>query len=210
MNIAIIGATGMVGARAVAEAASRGHQVDAYSRSGKSVEGATNALAVDMTDSAALAEIVNNHDATIIAVSAGRGTSAQPIIDAHKGLIAAAPTGRLLVVAGAGSLENEEGVRFVNLPGFPEDYKPEALAFSEILDAYRASEGLSWTALSRHSILSPASVPVPTLWLWITPPASTSALRISRLLCWMSWKTPSTLAAASPWLPANNSLYLLI
>ena len=148
MNIAIIGATGMVGARAVAEAASRGHQVDAYSRSGKSVEGATNALAVDMTDSAALAEIVNNHDATIIAVSAGRGTSAQPIIDAHKGLIAAAPTGRLLVVAGAGSLENEEGVRFVNLPGFPEDYKPEALAFSEILDAYRASEGLSWTALS--------------------------------------------------------------
>ena len=30
MNIAIIGATGMVGARTAAEAISRGHRVDAY------------------------------------------------------------------------------------------------------------------------------------------------------------------------------------
>ena len=49
MNIAIIGATGMVGARTAAEAISRGHQVDAYTRSGKAPEGTT-----DLTDTAAL------------------------------------------------------------------------------------------------------------------------------------------------------------
>lgn len=39
MNIAVIGATGMVGERTVAEAVARGHQVDAYSRSGNAVPG---------------------------------------------------------------------------------------------------------------------------------------------------------------------------
>ena len=40
MNIAVIGATGMVGERIVAEAVRAGHQVDAYSRSGNVVPGA--------------------------------------------------------------------------------------------------------------------------------------------------------------------------
>ena len=93
MNIAIIGATGMVGARTAAEAISRGHQVDAYTRSGKAPEGTT-AHSIDLTDTAALVDIVNNHDVTIVAVPGGRGTSAQPVIDAHRALIAAAPTGR--------------------------------------------------------------------------------------------------------------------
>lgn len=89
MNIAIIGATGMVGARTAAEAISRGHQVDAYTRSGKAPEGAT-AHSIDLADTAALVDIVNNHDVTIVAVPGGRGTSAQPIIDAHRALIVAA------------------------------------------------------------------------------------------------------------------------
>ena len=63
MNIAIIGATGMVGARTAAEAISRGHRVDAYTRSGKAPEGAT-AHSIDLADTAALVDIVNNHDVT--------------------------------------------------------------------------------------------------------------------------------------------------
>ena len=35
MKIAVIGATGMIGSRTVAEAVRRGHVVDAYSRSGR-------------------------------------------------------------------------------------------------------------------------------------------------------------------------------
>ena len=37
MNIAVIGATGMVGERTVTEAVARGHQVEGYSRSGQAV-----------------------------------------------------------------------------------------------------------------------------------------------------------------------------
>ena len=154
MNIAIIGATGVVGARTSAEAISRGHRVDAYTRSGKAPEGAT-AHSIDLADTAALVNIVNNHDITIVAVPGGRGTSAQPIIDAHRALIAAAPTGRLLVVGGAGSLEDGNGNRFVDGEGFPEDYKPEAKAFAQILDDYRASEGLNWTMLSPAFEIAP-------------------------------------------------------
>lgn len=117
MNIAIIGATGMVGARTAAEAISRGHRVDAYTRSGNAPEGAT-AHSIDLSDTAALVDVVNSHDVTIVAVPGGRGTSAQPIIDAHRALIAAAPTGRLLVVGGAGSLEDGNGNRFVDGEGF--------------------------------------------------------------------------------------------
>ena len=153
MNIAIIGATGMVGAHTAAEAISRGHQVDAYTRSGKAPEGTT-AHSIDLTDTAALVDIVN-HDVTIVAVPGGRGTSAQPVIDAHRALIAAAPTGRLLVVGGAGSLEDGNGNRFVDSEGFPEEYKPEAKAFAQILDDYRASEGLNWTMLSPAFEIAP-------------------------------------------------------
>ena len=110
---------------------------------------------IDLSDTAALVDVVNSHDVTIVAVPGGRGTSAQPVIDAHRALIAAAPTGRLLVVGGAGSLEDGNGNRFVDGEGFPEDYKPEAKAFAQILDEYRASEGLNWTMLSPAFEIAP-------------------------------------------------------
>lgn len=147
MNIAVIGATGMVGERTVAEAVARGHHVDAYSRSGRAVAGAEGKT-VDLANTDELVSIVNGHDLTIIAVSAGRGTSADPVINAHKALIAAKPSGRLLVVGGAGSLVDENGVRFVDTAGFPEAYKAEAKAFSQILEEYRAADGIAWTMLS--------------------------------------------------------------
>ena len=50
---------------------------------------------------------------------------------------------------GAGSLLPPDGTRLVDTPGFPEEYKAEALAFAEVLDLYReASSALSWTLLS--------------------------------------------------------------
>ena len=143
MNIAVIGATGMVGERTVAEAVARGHQVDAYSRSGNAVPGAEG-KAVDLANTDELVSIVN-----------GRGTSADPVINAHKALIAAKPAGRLLIVGGAGSLMDENGVRLVDTAGFPEAYKNEAKAFCQILEEYRASDGLAWTLLSPAPLIRP-------------------------------------------------------
>lgn len=152
MKIAVIGGTGMVGSAVVAEAAARGHEVVSASRSGRSTEGAaqdTRNVALELGDTPAVVELVDGADATVVAVSAGRGESARPAVEAHRALVAAAPAGRLVVVGGAGSLLTPEGTRLVDTPGFPEDYKPEALAFSEVLDIYRAAgDALAWTFLS--------------------------------------------------------------
>ena len=149
MRITVIGGTGMVGSATVTEAASRGHEVISASRSARHAEGATQDVSLTLTDTQAVVDLVNSSDATVIAVSAGRGESAQPVINAHRALIAAAPAGRFVVVGGAGSLLTPDGARLVDSPDFPEEYKPEALAFSEILDLYReAGSALSWTLLS--------------------------------------------------------------
>ena len=149
MKIAVIGGTGMVGSATVTEAAGRGHEVVSASRSGRHAEGAAQDVTLTLTDTQAVVDLVNGSDATVITVSAGRGEPAQPVIDAHRALIAAAPTGRLIVVGGAGSLLTPDGTRLVDTPGFPEEYKPEALAFTEVLDLYReAGSALTWTFLS--------------------------------------------------------------
>ena len=149
MKITVIGGTGMVGSATVTEAAGRGHEVVSASRSGRHAEGAAQDVTLTLTDTQAVVDLVNGSDATVITVSAGRGESAQPVIDAHRALIAAAPTGRLIVVGGAGSLLTPDGTRLVDTPGFPEEYKPEALAFTEVLDLYReAGSALTWTFLS--------------------------------------------------------------
>lgn len=149
MKITVIGGTGMVGSATVTEAAGRGHEVISASRSGRHAQGASQDIGLNLSDTQAVVDLVNSSDATVIAVSAGRGEPAQPVIDAHRALIAAAPTGRLIVVGGAGSLLTPDGTRLVDTPGFPEEYKPEAQAFSEVLDLYRkAGSALTWTLLS--------------------------------------------------------------
>src|SRR5690606_7230763 len=106
VNITVIGATGMVGARVVAEAARRGHHVTAVSRSGKAVADATRAESIELGDTTKVAAAIDTSDATVIAVSPDHsGGSHEPLLRAHKDIIAARPKGRFLVVGGAGSLE---------------------------------------------------------------------------------------------------------
>lgn len=150
MKLTVIGATGMTGRAAVAEAARRGHTVTAVSRSGREVPGAATAVAADLADTAATTALINDADATILAVSGGRdGASPRPIVDAVAALIKAEPTGRLVVVGGAGSLLDGEGHRLVDDPSFPEAVRPEALAFAEVLELLRAAgDRLAWTFIS--------------------------------------------------------------
>mgnify|MGYP000943987048 CR=1 FL=1 len=149
MRIAVIGGTGMVGSATVTEAASRGHEVVSASRSARHAEGATRDVSLTLMDTHAVVNLVNSSDATVIAVSAGRGESAQPVINAHRALIAAAPASRLVVVGGAGSLLTPDGARLVDSPDFPEDYRGEALAFADVLELFRAAgDAVAWTLVS--------------------------------------------------------------
>lgn len=155
MHIAVVGATGMIGARVVAEAARRGHQVTALSRSGNAASGAARARAIEFGDTAEVVAAIDAADATVIAVSPDRtGGSHEPILRAHRDLIAARPKGRVLVVGGAGSLE-ADGVQLKDMPGFPAAYRQEASTFSEVLAAYRAASGLDWTLLSPPPMIAP-------------------------------------------------------
>lgn len=159
MKINVIGATGMVGTQAVAEAAARGHEVVAYSRSGKAVEGAAYATGLDMADTVRVVEAVNGADVTIIAVSAGRdGQDPQPVIDAYRALIAAQPAARIIAVGGAGSLNADEaGALIKDTPSFPADYYPEANAFATILQEFRNSDGVNWTVVAPSPEIAPGT-----------------------------------------------------
>ena len=156
-NILVIGSTGMVGSRIVNEAVRRGHTVTAASRSGKPVDGASRAIAIELGDTDAVAKLIEalETDVTIIAVSPDRtGGSTQPLVNAHTKLIDRGVKGRVLIVGGAGSLQRKDGSLLVDSPEFPEEYKAEAQAFVEILNLYRNSD-LTWTMLSPSPAIAP-------------------------------------------------------
>ncbi|WP_237209219.1 NAD(P)-dependent oxidoreductase [Rothia nasimurium] len=149
MNISVIGAAGMVGSAIVAEAKDRGHEVTGYTRSGSA---GTSAL--DLANTEALVEVIISSDATVISVASRDDYSAA--IAAHRALIAAAPTGRFLVVGGAGALNAGEGL-LLESPDFPAEYLPEAKTFAEILGDYRAASGLNWTMLAPSPMIAPGA-----------------------------------------------------
>lgn len=152
MKIAVIGAKGLVGTPVVIEAVKRGHDVDGYTRSGNVTEGAT-ANTIDLTKTADVVDVINNHDFTIITTG---GRDNQPaIVQAHKDLIAAAPAGRFLVVGGAGALNAGEG-RLYDTPEFPVEYLSEAKAFGEVFDEYVGKAGdLKWTIIAPSPEIAP-------------------------------------------------------
>ena len=155
MRITVIGATGMIGSRVVAEAAQRGHDVTALSRSGRDVLGASTAGKLDLSDTAGVREAIDQSDATVIAVPSDRtGGSHEPTIEAHRNLIADPPRQRVLVVGGAGSLV-VDGIALKDSAGFPVEYRAEAETFTTILDLYRESEGVDWTLLSPAPVIAP-------------------------------------------------------
>lgn len=154
MKIVVYGATGMVGSQVVEAAVARGHEVIAASRKGADVPGAT-AVAADLADTVTVTMLAASADAVVFAIPTDRtGGPAQPTIDAHRAIIAARPAARLLVVGGAGSLEVGDGL-LVDAPGFPDAYKPESLAFTQILADYRASDGVDWTVVSPSPMIAP-------------------------------------------------------
>ena len=157
MKIVIFGGTGMIGSRVVTEAARRGHEVTAISRSKQLKKGAIKFVATEFNDTSKVVALIESADVTVIAIPPDRsGGSHEPILQAHRDLIAAKPSGRILVVGGAGSLE-VNGVRLKDTPEFPPDYYNEASTFSTILDLYRASEDINWTMLSPAPMISPGT-----------------------------------------------------
>ena len=62
---------------------------------------------------------------------------------------------RVVVVGGAGSLEVAPGVRLVDTPDFPEEWKAEALQHADALEVYRTVDDLDWTLVSPAAFIHP-------------------------------------------------------
>ncbi|HSE57355.1 MAG TPA: NAD(P)-dependent oxidoreductase [Nitrospiraceae bacterium] len=162
MKIAVIGATGFVGSAIVKEALDRGHEVTAIVRHPEKLppHAKLHPQKGDVYNEDDLARLVGGHDAVISAFNPGWGNpdiynlqvkGVQAIINGVK----KAGITRLLFVGGAGSLEVKPGVQALDLPGFPAEYKPGALATREALNLLRKETGLEWSFLSPSADLAP-------------------------------------------------------
>lgn len=150
MKIAVYGATGMIGREVLAEAERRGHDVTGFSRSGgEGVEPA------DLADIDRFTQAAAENDAVVIALSPDRtGGPHEPLLQTFDDVIAARPDTRLVVVVGAGSLE-VDGAAIVDDPAVPPEYRPEMQTMRAVLEKFRASEGLNWTAVSPAPEIAP-------------------------------------------------------
>ena len=159
MNILLVGASGMIGSRVMAEAASRGQQVTGIARRPERIAASANVTPVGLnaTDSKALAALARNADVIVTATSPRGGgdpaAEARAIGDAA--IAAARQAGRrLFVVGGAGSLNLPDGRPLAET--LPDAYRPEALAMRGVLDSLKASE-IDWTFFSPAASISPGT-----------------------------------------------------
>jgi uncharacterized protein len=152
MKVALIGATGNVGSRILAELSNRNHRVTAIVRHPEKVPSLPNVEAKrgDLFDESALSTLLAGHDAVVSSV---RFASSDPrkLIEA----VRASGVTRYIVVGGAASLEVAPGVKLIDSPSFPNEYKPEAaagIAFRELLNE---DCGVNWTFICPSAMFVP-------------------------------------------------------
>jgi putative NADH-flavin reductase len=152
MKIALIGATGFIGQHILTEALSRKHDVTALVRdpSKLAAHAQVTPKALDSNNPAALTAALAGHDAAIISFHY-LGVDFPALINAVK----ASGVKRFLVVGGAGSLEVAPGVRVIDTPDFPEEWKAVAHAAIGFLDALRAEKSLDWVYVSPSAFIEP-------------------------------------------------------
>ena len=162
MRIAIIGASGQIGAFIRDEALARGHQVTAIVRHPEKITVQNPSLTVvkaeilkDKVD-----ELVKGHEALISAYNPGWSNPDiyNEQIEGYKAIISGVKKSgikRLLVVGGAGTLEVAPGVQLLDTASFPENIKGGVLATKEVLYMLRKEKELEWTFLSPPASIAP-------------------------------------------------------
>jgi putative NADH-flavin reductase len=153
-RIVVIGGTGYAGSAVVAEAAARGHEVVAFSRSAPSdpVEGVSYVQG-DAIEEAALGSAISGAD-VVVAALAPRGPLAEPFREVNRTIarLADAEGARLFVVGGYSSLRPAPGApRFVeDLSHVPAEIQAEVLAGAALIieDLPSTPETLDWVFVS--------------------------------------------------------------
>ena len=145
MNIALIGVSGRVGSRLLAELLRRGHRVTGIARDTSKLASQPQLVLKngDANQPAQLAPLLAGHDAVLSALKFATSDAAALITAVNQAGVC-----RLLVVGGAGSLEVAPGRALLDTPDFPAAYRPEAEAGRRFLDTLRTERSLDWTFLS--------------------------------------------------------------
>ena len=148
-KIAIIGATGRAGSQLLEEALRRGHSVTAIARDTSKLGERAGVVRknVDVLDAQALQAAVAGHDVVISAAHFATIPASAVI-----GPVKQAGVKRLLVVGGAGSLLLPDGSRVIDAANFPAEYKAEASAGAQFLEALRQEQELDWSFLSPSAL----------------------------------------------------------
>lgn len=149
MKVAVLGASGRAGSEITKELAARGHTVTAIARKPETIPAALGVTPVagDAADPAALATLIEGSDAVISALH--HNVVAATLLTALK----TAGVPRLLVTGGAGSLEVAPGVRLIDTPAFPEEFKPYAVPGITFLDDLRGEKDIDWTFFSPAALI---------------------------------------------------------
>ncbi|CAN5294981.1 NAD(P)-dependent oxidoreductase [soil metagenome] len=144
MKIAVLGASGRAGSEITKELARRGHAVTAIARKPETIPTGENITVVqgDASDAAALAGLIEGSDAVVSALHFD--VPAATLLTALK----TAGVPRLLVTGGAGGLEVAPGVRLIDIPEFPEEWKAPAQQGIDFLDDLKAETDIDWTFFS--------------------------------------------------------------
>ncbi|MFC9732267.1 NAD(P)-dependent oxidoreductase [Streptomyces roseolus] len=129
-KIIVFGAGGRVGRAAVAEAVARGHRVTAVVRDparhpGLEAPGVT-VVRGDVTDPESVAALAAGHDAALHASVRLDVPSEEYFTATAKALLSGLPAagvGRLLTLGIATTLEDASGVRLMDAPGFPAEWR---------------------------------------------------------------------------------------
>jgi putative NADH-flavin reductase len=160
MKIALFGATGHLGQAILEEALSRGHDVTAIVRDPARLAQRNDRLKIvtgDVSRPSSWIETVRGTDAVVASLSARRDGNVDSVPANARVLLDNLPKAgvkRLLWVGGAGSLEVAPGVRVIDNPQFPKEWKPESLAQGQALDVFRAGKGdVEWTYISPAALI---------------------------------------------------------
>lgn len=155
MKVALIGATGFVGSHLLQELINRGYDVTALARAVDKIpvkDGKPKTVAIDVTDTEALAKAIKGNDVVLSAFNAG-WSNPNIYDDFMKGseaiqkAVKEADVKRYVVIGGAGSLYID-GIQIVDGEDFPESIKPGATAAKDYLEVLKKEKDLDWTMFS--------------------------------------------------------------
>lgn len=157
MKIVLLGASGMIGSRVLAELLSRGHTVTVLARYPEKISAQNvTAIKVDALDAESIAAGSKGADILISAYGPPQDRP-QLLIEAVQALIKGlelATVHRVLMVGGAGSLFVAPGVDVIDSGHLPEKWRDIAIAHREALALLKASS-LEWTYFSPAGIIEP-------------------------------------------------------